>query len=70
MAEIGEVNSQGQRLAAVTQERGNHPFARVWILECTEPTCRARYGANSCDFHIRKCPEPHAGGRPGLAIPS
>jgi hypothetical protein len=29
--------------------------------------CGHRYGANSCDFHIRRCPE-HDGGKPGLEV--
>ena len=52
-AGIGELNLYRQRLTAQTAERGNHPFAHLWFLECGD--CGASYGANSCDFHIRLC---------------
>ena len=68
MAKIGDLNPNGQRLIAKTDQRGNHRFAKRWVLECTTPGCGVRYGANSCDFHIRKCPEAHGGGKPGLAV--
>lgn len=62
MAEIGDINRHGQLLVTKTDEKGNHPFAKLWILRCTEDDCGAEYGANSCDFHIRRCPKH--GGRP------
>jgi hypothetical protein len=60
-AQVGDINQHGQRLIEKTAERGNHPFARLWILQCSEPGCGTRYEANSCDFHIRRC--PNHGGR-------
>lgn len=65
MATLGDANSNGQKLVALTGARGNHPFATIWVLECAE--CGQSYGANSCDFHIRRC--PCQGGKPGLEIP-
>lgn len=66
MAKIGEVNQHEQRLVRQTAERGNHPFATIWVLQC--PRCDQAYGANSCDFHIRRC--PCQGGKPGLEVPT
>ena len=54
MACLNDVNRHGQKLNAQTADRGNHSFARMWVLECTH--CGESYGANSCDFHIRRCP--------------
>lgn len=54
MAVAGQANINGQRLVEKTADRGNHPFAHVWQLECTK--CGAHYEANSCDFHNRRCP--------------
>ena len=60
-AQVGDANATGQVLVQKTnQPSPNHPFAKVWILRC--PT-HGTYRANSCDFHIRKC--PHEGGKPG-----
>ncbi|MGI8958430.1 MAG: hypothetical protein ACR2IV_01450 [Bryobacteraceae bacterium] len=59
--QVGDANATGQVLVQKTNKPSpNHPFAKVWILRC--PT-HGTYGANSCDFHIRKC--PHEGGKPG-----
>jgi hypothetical protein len=55
-ARVGDVNKHGQTLLAKTEERGNHHFARLWRLRCSEPGCGLEYEANSCDFHIRRCP--------------
>jgi hypothetical protein len=66
MPEIGDINGNGQRLVEKTALAGNHRFAKRWVIECA--ACGCRYGANSCDFHIRKCPEPHGGGKPGLPV--
>ena len=60
--QVGDVNTKGQVLVQKTKEPSpNHPFAKVWNLRC--PT-HGRYRANSCDFHIRRC--PHEGGEPEL----
>lgn len=40
----------------------SHPFAKVWEMRCWQ--CGAVYGSNSCDAHIRRCPECQQG-RPG-----
>jgi hypothetical protein len=61
-ANPGDQNSYGQVLVEKTKDRSpNHPFATVWILRCPR---HGIYKANSCDFHIRKCPDE--GGKPGL----
>lgn len=62
MAQIGDTNTHGQSLMGRTTESGNHRFARKWILKCG--TCGRSYGANSCDFHIRRC--SCQGGKAGL----
>ena len=62
----GDTNKNGQTLVRKTNERGNHPAALVWVLRCEAGN--HEYGANSCDFHVRKCPI-HQGGKPGLPIP-
>lgn len=58
--EAGDKNRNGQILVAKTNERGNHRFARVWILQCTDQRhghgATYEYRANSCDFHVRQCP--------------
>ena len=61
-AVVGDVNKHGQKLIRKTTLRGNHPFARLWVLRCSEPGCNQEYEANSCDFHIRRCPDH--GGKP------
>lgn len=66
MPEIGDLNIHGQRLLRKTAEAGNHRFARLWVIRCENEGCGEEYGANSCDFHIRRC--PRHGGVPGLAI--
>ncbi len=43
----------------------NHPNAKVWKMRCEH--CGHMYGANSCDWHIRKCPRCQ-GGQPGFDI--
>jgi hypothetical protein len=59
---IGCRNKHGQILVETTQQPSpNHAFAKVWILRC--PT-HGTYKANSCDLHIRRCPQE--GGQPGL----
>lgn len=62
-AQVGEANANGQILVQKTNvPSANHRFARVWIVRCPK---HGTYKANSCDFHIRKC--PNEGGQPGLA---
>jgi|SRR5208283_4755032 len=59
---VGDANANGQILVEKTgQQSSNHRFATVWIVRCPR---HGTYKANSCDFHIRKC--PHEGGEPGL----
>lgn len=59
---IGDRNKHGQILVETTdQSSPNHAFAKVWILNCPK---HGTYKANSCDFHIRRCPQE--GGQPGL----
>lgn len=59
-AMVGDLNRHNQRLLRKTDERGNHRFAKLWLLRCEEPGCEFEYAANSCDFHIRRCPR-HGG---------
>ena len=54
-----------QLLVRKTDQRGNHPFARVWVLRCKDGH---EYGANSCDFHVRRCPTCNSTAKPGLAF--
>ncbi|GAB4068177.1 hypothetical protein KHC28_23600 [Ancylobacter sonchi] len=65
MAEGAGVNARGQKLVEKTGWRGNHRFAIVWLLQCT--SCGTGYGANSCDFHIGRCPNCQDG-KPGLLL--
>lgn len=58
---IGEVNKNGQKLVAITDQIGNHPNSRLQRLEC--PGCGHSYLANACDAPLRKCPKCQ-GGRP------
>jgi len=59
--EPGDKNRNAQILVRKTGERGNHPFARAWVLRCTDRSHGhagpLEYEANSCDFHIRGCPK-------------
>ena len=61
-AKVGDQNGHGQILVEATEQCSpNHAFAKIWILRCPR---HGTYKANSCDFHIRRCPEE--GGQPGL----
>lgn len=61
--QIDEFNDNRQRLVEKTTRRSTtHRFARIWVLECER--CGHRYGSNSCDAHIRLCPDC---GPPGVA---
>jgi hypothetical protein len=63
---VGEANSKGQTLVRMTREKSRtHDFARVWVMRCGK--CGSEYGSNSCDAHIRNCPDC-SGGRPGEPI--
>ncbi len=61
-AGIGELNKNWQMLIAKSDRRGNHRFARLWLLRCSDRDCGLEYEANSCDFHSRRCPRD--GGKP------
>ena len=63
----GAINQRNQMLIEKTPERGNHPFAKLWLLRCTDPACGLEYLANSCDFHNRRC--PNDGGMPSSQVP-
>ena len=39
VAQVGDVNRHGQELIRKTDDRGNHPFAKLWILKCSERGC-------------------------------
>ena len=63
----GETNRQGQEVVRKTDTRSTtHPFAKIWVLRCR--ACGTRYGCNSCDAHIRRCPICHPNAAPGEAI--
>jgi hypothetical protein len=69
--EIGDKNRNGQILVEKTNRRGNHPFAKIWILRCPDKQHHGNrkeftYRANSCDFHIRKCPKTDSRIAPGI----
>jgi len=52
---VGDSNKNGQRLIQKTANKSTtHPFATIWVLQCGK--CGCNYGSNSCDAHIRKCP--------------
>jgi hypothetical protein len=52
---IGEANRKHQELVCKTDARSTtHPFARIWVMRCRD--CGHKYGCNSCDAHIRRCP--------------
>lgn len=52
---IGDVSAKYQRLVRKTDRPSTtHRFAKIWVLECIDQA--HRYGSNSCDAHIRRCP--------------
>ena len=53
------VNPNRQKVIGNMGKRGSHPFALVHKMECNE--CGEVYGANSCDIHLRKCPNCQGG---------
>jgi hypothetical protein len=63
----GDVNRNGQRLLGKTTMAGTDYMQHVWIVQCTQPNCGFRYGANSSDFFQRLCPRCQRGKR-GLPI--
>ena len=63
---VGEVNRNGLRLVRKTNTMSpNHRYARMWVVCCEK--CTHEFGANSCDFHDRKC--PCQGAKAGFPIP-
>jgi hypothetical protein len=65
MAEIADVNRNGQKLICKTKHSGTDYNQCVWIIYC--PDCNFLYGANGSDFFERKCPN-HQGGTEGLRL--
>jgi len=65
MAEIGEINRNGQKLISKTTHRGTDHQQYVWIIYCSD--CNLLYGINGSDFFERKCPN-HQGGAEGLRL--
>jgi hypothetical protein len=58
-----ETNQNGQVLLEKTGlPSTSHQFAKIWKVQCD--SCGSIYGANSCDFHIRRCPSCQRG-QPG-----
>lgn len=64
IAQEGFVNTNRQ-VALKADERfaSNHAYAKPWRMYCLE--CDCIYGANSCDIHLRCCPNCQ-NGVPGL----
>lgn len=63
----GDANQHGQQLIRKTNLRStSHRFATIWVLQCR--ACGTRYGSNSCDAHIRRCPNCHPQAKPGEPI--
>jgi hypothetical protein len=67
MAYAGEHNTHRQILIEKTSSPGNHRFAKLWKLQCS--ICESTYGANSCDFHLRRCPDCQ-NGKAGIPLPN
>jgi hypothetical protein len=65
MAEIGDLNRNGQKLICKTHYPGTDHNQYVWIVYC--PQCNLLYGVNGADFFERKCPN-HQGGAEGLRL--
>ncbi len=66
VSEDGDVNVNKQKLIRKTKQPStNHYNQSIWILRCTKDNCNHEYGANGCDFHLRKCPRCQRG-QPGL----
>lgn len=62
----GDKNDNQQELIERTNEHSTtNQDQYIWILKCLK--CSNYYGANGCDFHIRRCPECQ-GGRKGEEI--
>jgi hypothetical protein len=61
----GYTNRNGQQVERRTDLAGNLWNQRIYELCCKN--CGAKYGANGCDVHIRKCPECQAG-QAGLSL--
>lgn len=47
-------NPNGQIIIKGLQGNTNHPFAKPYLLKCEH--CSHEYIANSCDVHLRRCP--------------
>jgi hypothetical protein len=62
VAEIDDINRNGQKLISKTKYPGTDHNQYVWIVYC--PNCKLLYGVNGADFFERKC--PCQGGKPGL----
>jgi hypothetical protein len=72
MAEIGDINSNQQKLIDKTTKPGTDHNAKLWIVRCVRvkngDMCDHVYGVNGTDFHERKCPNCQDG-RTGLPLP-
>ena len=57
------ISKNGQVLIEKTHMPStSHPYAKIWKARCGD--CGTTYGVNSCDYHIRRCPNCQ-GGEPG-----
>ena len=64
MAEVGERNPNGLLLVRKTDTHsGNHRFARIWVVRCEQ---KHEGSINSCDFHVRCCPDCDPTAKPWL----
>lgn len=62
--DLNEENPNRQRVVAKTELKSTtHRFALIWHMRCGE--CGAEYGSNSCDAHIRRCPQCDRSAAPG-----
>ncbi|AVF05385.1 hypothetical protein C4375_17920 [Devosia sp. I507] len=61
MAEIGDLNRNGQRLLLKTAFKGTDHNQYIWALQCQRNECGHVYGANGSDFHLRRCPKCDGG---------
>ncbi len=64
-AQVGDLNTNQQRLLVKTRFMCNDHSQYIWSVQCERGQCGHIYGANGLDFHQRKCPKCGGGG-PGL----
>jgi hypothetical protein len=66
---VGEANANRQELVRKTSAPSTtHPFAKIWVMRCR--VCGGEYGSNSCDAHIRRCPNCSPAAAKGEPLPT